>query len=73
MTDRPESKKPASAPAKKPKIVQFATDPTGYITTVLYNDGRIFIWNWTRHPDSFAPNPYGEGTWGELEYPPLTK
>jgi hypothetical protein len=67
MSDREESKKAA----KKPKIVQFATNGSGFITTILYSDGRIFIWNWTKLPDTFSANPYGEGSWGELQYPPL--
>jgi hypothetical protein len=64
----PDSIEPTKAP-KKAKIVQFATDPTGYITAILYNDGRIFIWNWTKRPDPFSSNPYGEGNWGEVAYP----
>ncbi len=57
---------------KKPKIVQFGTDANGSIRMILYSDGRLFIWNWTKLPDIYnKTNPYGEGYWGEIQYPKL--
>jgi hypothetical protein len=62
---------PKPRPTKKPKIVQFATDANGTIRTVLYSDGRVFLWNWKKRPNEFDKNPFGEGYWAELSYPDL--
>jgi hypothetical protein len=68
MTGRPpESKKPV----KKPKIIQVLTDKDGLLAGVLYDNGRVFLWNWKKRPNQFDKNPLGEGYWGELTYPNL--
>jgi hypothetical protein len=66
MSDRPEPKKPG----KKPKIIQVLINNNG-LFGVLYDNGRVFFWNWTRLADPFDANKKGEGYWGELTYPKL--
>ena len=66
MTDRPEPKKPG----KSPKIIHVFTGKDGSLAGVLYSDGRVFLWNYTRLPNQYDC-PSGEGYWGELTYPNL--
>jgi len=47
---------------KKPKIVQVIGDMDGRLAGILYDNGRVFLWNWTTDD---------EGTWAELTYPDL--
>jgi len=65
MIDRPESKKPS----KKPKIIQVFTGKDGLLAGVVYNDGRVFLWTYTKTPNQYEPHPCGEGYWEELTYP----
>jgi hypothetical protein len=67
MTDHPESKKPV----KKPKIIQVITRKDGLIAGVLYDNGRAFLWTYTKKPNPFSENAAGEGYWSELSYPQL--
>jgi hypothetical protein len=53
-------------PKKKPKIVQVNTTHDGRIASVLYDDGRVFVYTHTREPVGGRP---GEGFWAELTYP----
>jgi len=59
----PEKKRKA-----KPKIIQLMTGAHG-LAGVLYDNGRVFLWNWTKAPNQFEKEPQGEGFWGELKYP----
>jgi hypothetical protein len=53
MTGAPEkSKKPV------PKIVQVMTDSVGLLSGVLYSNGRVFLWTFTKPPEGKDP---GEG------------
>jgi hypothetical protein len=66
MIDRPESKKPV----KKPKILQVFTGKDGLLAGVVYDNGRVFLWTYTKTPNQYDC-PVGEGYWGELTYPSL--
>jgi hypothetical protein len=61
---------PAKRAGKKPKITQVITDNQGYLIGVLYDNGRVFLWNYTKFP-SKAIQDAGEGYWSELNYPRL--
>ena len=67
IMDRPTEKKTR----RKAKIIQVFTNKDGVLTGVLYDDGRVFFWNWKKYPNQFDENPRGEGYWGELMYPNL--
>jgi hypothetical protein len=56
----------------KPKIIQVFTDMPGTPMGVLYNDGRVFLWHWTKKPDEYDKNPLGKGYWSEMIYPTVT-
>jgi hypothetical protein len=53
----------------KPQIIQVFTGKDGLLAGVLYDNGRVFLWNWKQLPNQFEDNPMGEGYWGELKYP----
>jgi len=56
-----------ATPKKKlAKIVQVCMTHDGRIASVLYDDGRVFFFTYTRDP--VGRNP-GEGFWAELSYP----
>jgi hypothetical protein len=58
-------------PGKKspaPKIVQVMTYGDGYLTGVLYSNGRVFFWTYTKLPQG---KDNGEGFWAEIAYPDL--
>lgn len=65
-----EPKYPAKRTAKQPKIVQVVADNQGYLIGVVYDNGRVFLWNYTRFP-SRSLQDAGEGYWSELNYPNL--
>jgi len=59
-------------PGKNPKIIQVFFDGMGQISGVLYDNGRVFLWNWTKWPYSGdGKDRVGEGYWAELTYPDL--
>jgi hypothetical protein len=51
---------------KPPKIVQVCMTHDGRIASLLYNDGRVFLYTYTKEPIGAYP---GEGFWAELRYP----
>jgi hypothetical protein len=51
-----------------PKIVQVMTDSVGLLSGVLYSNGRVFLYTYTKLPDGKNP---GEGFWAEMAYPEL--
>jgi hypothetical protein len=53
----------------KPKIVQVCVDRTGDISSILYSDGRVFLFRYT----GVSATGVMEGYWAELTYPNLTK
>jgi hypothetical protein len=55
-----------ATPKKKPKIVQVCMTHDGRIASLLYDDGRVFLYTYTREPVGKIP---GEGFWAELTYP----
>ena len=59
---------PAKRTAKQPKITQVLTDNQGYLIGVLYDNGRVFLWNYTKFPSKHLQD-MGEGYWSELNYP----
>jgi hypothetical protein len=61
---------PQKRAGKKPKITQVITDNQGYLIGVLYDNGRVFLWNYTKFP-SKSLQDMGEGVWSELNYPNL--
>ena len=65
-----ESGYPAKRTAKQPKIVQVVADNQGYLIGVVYDNGRVFLWNYTKFP-SRSLQDAGEGYWSELNYPNL--
>jgi hypothetical protein len=40
----------------------------GYLTGVLYSNGRVFFWTYTKLPQG---KDNGEGFWAEIAYPDL--
>ena len=63
-----ESGYPAKRTAKQPKIVQVVADNQGYLIGVVYDNGRVFLWNYSTFP-SRSLQDAGEGYWSELTYP----
>jgi hypothetical protein len=63
---------PVKRPPKKPKIIQVITDNQGYLIGVLYDNGRVFLWNYTKFPNKGLQD-MGEGVWSELNYPNLNE
>ena len=61
---------PAKRKPKPPKIIQLVTDNQGYLIGVLYENGRAFLWNYTKFPNKHLQD-LGEGYWSELSYPNL--
>ena len=59
-------------PSKKtaPKIIQVCMTHDGRIASLLYNDGRVFIYTYTTEPIGDFP---GKGFWSELRYPDTKK
>ena len=55
-----------ATPKKKPKIVQVCMTHDGRVSSVLYDDGRVFLFTYTH--DAYGMNA-GEGFWAELTYP----
>jgi hypothetical protein len=55
-----------ATPKKPAKIVQVCMTHDGRVASVLYDDGRVFLYVYTSEP--FGKNP-GEGYWAELTYP----
>jgi hypothetical protein len=51
-----------------PKIVQVCMTHDGRISSVLYDNGRVFLFQYTHDPSG---THFGEGVWEELK-PPLT-
>jgi hypothetical protein len=49
-----------------PKIVQVCMTHDGRIASLLYDDGRVFLYTYTDEP--VGRNP-GQGFWAELSYP----
>jgi hypothetical protein len=58
----PDKKSPA------PKIIQVMTDVDSALAGVLYSNGRVFLWTYTKPPEGKDP---GEGFWAEMAYPEL--
>jgi hypothetical protein len=52
----------------KPKIVQVCMTHDGRIASVLYDDGRVFLYAYTKDP---IGEDLGKGFWSELNYPEL--
>lgn len=65
-----EHQYPAKRTAKQPKIVQVVADNQGYLIGIVYDNGRVFLWNYTKFP-SRSLQDAGEGYWSELNYPNL--
>jgi hypothetical protein len=38
---------------------------------VMYDNGRCFVFTYTKKPNSFGENPAGEGYWSEIPHPDL--
>ena len=55
-------------PEKKSKIIQVITTDHGRLVGVLYANGRVFFWTYTKLPEGKEP---GEGFWSEMTYPNL--
>ena len=45
------------------------TDSVGLLSGVLYSNGRVFLYTYTKLPDG---KNSGEGFWAEMAYPDLT-
>ncbi len=61
---------PAKRKPKPPKIIRLVSDNQGYLISVLYDNGRAFLWNYTKFPSKHLQD-LGEGYWSELTYPNL--
>jgi hypothetical protein len=59
-----ESGYPAKRTARKPKIIQVVADNQGYLIGVVYDNGRVFLWNYSTFP-SRSLQDAGEGYWSE--------
>ncbi len=68
------SRKPSRPKAsKKAKIVHVIPGTAGPVGGVLYDDGRVFLFTYTKAPNPYdGQNPGGEGIWYEMIYPDLT-
>jgi hypothetical protein len=51
-----------------PKIIQVMTTDHGRLVGVLYANGRVFFWTYTKLPEGKGA---GEGFWAEMAYPDL--
>jgi len=55
-----------ATPKKKPKIIQVCMTHDGRMSSLLYDDGRVFIYTYTDEPIGMN---LGQGFWAELSYP----
>lgn len=67
MTGEPKQKR-----VRTPKPIQFIPGKDGPLGGLLYDDGRAFLFTYTKLPNQFRDNPAGEGFWSEIVYPDLT-
>jgi hypothetical protein len=57
---------------KKPKIIRVFPGKEVSLGGVIYDDGRVFLFTYTKTPNVFdRENPAGEGFWSEMIYPDL--
>jgi hypothetical protein len=66
------------SPKKTPKkrkatIISAFPGTDGPLGGVVYSDGRVLLFTYTKQPNKFDKNPSGEGFWSELNYPDLDK
>jgi len=50
----------------EPRIIQVCMTHDGRVASVLYDDGRAFLFQYTKDPSG---RDFGEGVWTELNYP----
>jgi hypothetical protein len=55
-----------ATPKKPAKIIQVCMTHDGRLASVLYNDGRVFLYTYTKEP---IGSYFGEGFFSELQYP----